>query len=86
MDTKDRESLLGSRFECECGSVHEVPVREVVIEAGAVDRTVEVVRRHELSGPAFLVTDGNTHTILVEQEQVNFRLSDIDTPEGALNK
>ena len=32
------------------------------------------------------VTDGNTHTILVEQEQVNLRLSDIDTPEGALNK
>jgi len=60
MNGSDRKKLLGSRIECECGQVHEVPVREVLIEPGALYRTAEVMRRHGLAGPVFLVADENT--------------------------
>lgn len=61
MDSIERKKLLGSRIKCGCGQVHEVPVREVLIEAGAVDRTAEVMRRNGLAGPVFLVADENTY-------------------------
>ncbi len=60
MNSAEREKLLGTRIECECGQTHEVPVREALIEPGAIERTVEVLRRHDLSGPVFLLSDVNT--------------------------
>lgn len=67
MDSVDRKKLLGARFKCECGAVHEVPVREVLIESGAADRAVEVMRRHNLSGPVFLVADEITYRVAGER-------------------
>lgn len=37
-------------------------------------------------GKVVKIADGDTLTLLVDQEQLKIRLSDIDTPEGALNK
>lgn len=61
MDRNDRQKLLGSRFRCECGAEHAVPVREALIEAGALGRAAEVFRRQNLTGPVFLVADENTY-------------------------
>lgn len=38
-----------------------MPVREAMIEAGAIDRTAEVMRRQGLAGPVFLIADENTY-------------------------
>jgi len=37
--------LLGTSFECACGRVHEVPVRILMYEAGAVGSLAEVIRQ-----------------------------------------
>ncbi len=55
-----RSKLLGSRFACECGATHAVPVREALIGPGAVAGLPGLLRRLDLSGPAWLLADGNT--------------------------
>lgn len=67
MNSEERQRLLGSRISCECGQVHEVPVREVLIEAGAVNRAAEVMRRQNLEGPVFLLADENTYRVAGER-------------------
>lgn len=47
--------------------MHTVPVREALIEAGAVNRAAEVFRRQNLAGPVFLVADENTHRVAGER-------------------
>jgi len=37
--------LLGTSFACDCGRVHDVPVRRFVYEPGAVDLLPEIVRQ-----------------------------------------
>jgi len=37
-------------------------------------------------GKAVRIVDGDTLTLLVNNERLKIRLSDIDTPEGALTK
>jgi len=67
MNSEQRQRLLGSRISCECGQVHEVPVREVLIEPGAAGRTAEVLRRRSLEGPVFLLADDNTYRAVGER-------------------
>jgi glycerol-1-phosphate dehydrogenase [NAD(P)+] len=44
----DLSGLLGTSFKCDCGRVHEVPVRRFLYQAGAVDSLPEIVRQsHE---------------------------------------
>ncbi|MFH1829944.1 MAG: sn-glycerol-1-phosphate dehydrogenase [Pseudomonadota bacterium] len=67
MDTYERQKLLGSKWECECGTTHDVPVREAIIEPGAIDGLPDVMRRQNLSGPVFLIADENTHHVAGEK-------------------
>jgi len=65
-------TLLGTRFTCDCGRVHEVPVRELVYEAGAVRSLPDIVRRCVGSGPlkrAAIVADVRTWDISGQQAQ-----------------
>ncbi len=78
MDTKERNSLLGSRWECECGATHHVPVREAIIEPGAIDRLVEVMNRQNLSGPVFLIADEITHEVAGKRTASNLRKAGIE--------
>ncbi len=47
-------------FSCACGRLHRCDVKEIVLEAGALRRVSEVVRRHGGKRP-FVLDDGNTH-------------------------
>ena len=58
-----RESLLGLSFDCECGKTHEVPVKKVLIEYGAVEKIVELIKSLGLSGQIFLLSDEITNKI-----------------------
>jgi glycerol-1-phosphate dehydrogenase [NAD(P)+] len=73
MDTFERQKLLGSRWACECGATHDVPVREAIIEPGAIDRLSEVMNRQNLTGPVFLIADEITYDVAGEKVASNLR-------------
>jgi glycerol-1-phosphate dehydrogenase [NAD(P)+] len=58
------ESLLGSTFECECGRVHTVPVRKMVLDEGAHVRLPEVLAELSLPRDTCIVADDNTYDVL----------------------
>lgn len=58
------ESLLGSSFQCECGKVHTVPVRKMVLEEDAHLRLAEVFEELSLPREACIVADDNTYDVL----------------------
>ncbi|MBN1362883.1 MAG: sn-glycerol-1-phosphate dehydrogenase [Sedimentisphaerales bacterium] len=52
--------LLGSRFACECGREHLLPIRQFVYEPGAVDALGEIVREASGAKRAVVVADVRT--------------------------
>lgn len=68
----DLSSLLGRSFACGCGVEHQVPVREIILEAGALARVSECCERH-LPGPGLLVV-ADAATFRLAGEQVVARL------------
>lgn len=58
--TSQRLSLLGTSWKCSCGAVHEVPVREVVIEHNAIARVPRVMQSLGLTSPVWIISDENT--------------------------
>ncbi|MBN1506453.1 MAG: iron-containing alcohol dehydrogenase [Sedimentisphaerales bacterium] len=51
--------LLGTSFSCACGRVHEVPVKRLVYEVGAIGRVSEIVRENG-GGRVAVVADVRT--------------------------
>ncbi len=47
LEPRDMElsELLGTSFTCDCGRVHQVPIRRFVYEVGAVEALAEIVRQ-----------------------------------------
>lgn len=58
------ESLLGSSFRCECGKVHAVPVRRIVLEEEAYRRLPEILEELSLPRNACVVADDITFEVL----------------------
>ncbi len=58
------EELLGSSFQCECGKVHVVPTRRIVLEEEAYRRLPEVLEELSLPGDVCVVADENTLEVL----------------------
>ncbi len=58
------ENLLGSSFPCECGKVHTVSVRKMVVEEDAYLRLPEVLNGLSLPQSACVVADDHTYEIL----------------------
>ncbi len=63
MATDERHALLGSTWTCECGREHTVPVREAIIEPGALARTPDLLKQLHLGGPILLLADEITFGI-----------------------
>ncbi len=56
--------LLGSSFSCECGKVHSVGTRKIVLEEGAYQRLPEVLEELSLPRNVCVVADDNTFDVL----------------------
>lgn len=59
----DRYNLLGRRWECGCGLIHEVPTRRLVIEKGALARTPHIMKELGIAGNVFLLADKTTNEV-----------------------
>jgi glycerol-1-phosphate dehydrogenase [NAD(P)+] len=54
---------LGEEFECECGRVHKVPIKEVLIARNAIEKIVKVLDKLSLGEPVCIVNDEITREI-----------------------
>jgi len=59
----NRQSLLGSSWDCHCGQHHEVPVRRVLIEEGAHMRLPALVKEGAKAKDALTISDLITHNV-----------------------
>jgi len=57
----DYKKFLGKSAHCECGAVHSVPTREVMVQRGALARVGELVNRYALPKDIMVVADTNTY-------------------------
>jgi len=53
--------LAGKAIECTCGRKHEVAIKRIMVEAGAIDALPAVCQGLGLSGKALLIADENTY-------------------------
>lgn len=53
--------LAGKTIECTCGRKHEVAIKRIIVEAGAIDALPAVCQELGLSGRALLIADENTY-------------------------
>ncbi len=77
--------LLGTSFRCACGRVHEVPVRKLLYEAGAVGALPEILGRN---GRAAVVADVRTWDVCAARvhdalKQAGFGVSRVIVPDRA---
>lgn len=63
MDKMDYLDLLGREVRCSCGRIHNIPVKRVLVEKGAVDRLIEVLDSLGYSDGYHLVSDVNTQDV-----------------------
>jgi len=56
-------SLLGSRFECECGKTHAVDVRQLIYSPDALERVGPFLETHRAGGILNVVADVRTFEI-----------------------
>ncbi|MFW5719085.1 MAG: sn-glycerol-1-phosphate dehydrogenase [Halanaerobium sp.] len=49
-----------SAKKCSCGRVHQIPIKDVIIEAGALDRTAELIQSITEEKKIYLIVDQNT--------------------------
>ena len=83
--------LLGTSFSCACGRVHEVPVKTLMYEAGAVDSLAEVIRQNGggvATGGMVVVADVRTWDICGTRaydalKQADLRVSRVIVPDRA---
>lgn len=54
-------NLLGRRWECSCGHVHEVPLRSVTISRDAMLSLPSLLTQNGLTGRPLIVADPNTY-------------------------
>lgn len=83
--------LMGRRFACECGRVHQIPTAAVEIGHGVVSRVPELVEQLFPSGPLLLVADPNTYAAAGEavrsvlEERRRFEVFVFPALEGRLS-
>lgn len=63
----DRKSLLGSTWKCDCGQTHSVPVRQVIVEHGAISNLAAIVKDAGNVKSALVISDANTRKIAGEK-------------------
>jgi len=57
------QRLLGTEQPCTCGRTHAVPIRQVLVEQGAIEQVPEVLARLGLAGQCLLVADPTTYEV-----------------------
>ncbi len=70
--------LLGTRQQCTCGRIHEVPTRQVLIASGALEQLPDVLATQGLTGGGLLVADANTYQAVGEKAERVIRASGRD--------
>jgi len=74
--------LLGTRFDCDCGRTHEVPIRRFLYESGAIEQLPDVIR-DGLRGKPFqnvaVVADVRTWAVCGEKASDTLRRAGLDT-------
>ncbi|MBZ4665150.1 sn-glycerol-1-phosphate dehydrogenase [Mahella sp.] len=55
--------LAGRSIECDCGHRHEVLIKHMEVESGAINHLPDVCRKLFASGNALLVADDNTYKV-----------------------
>ncbi len=58
----DLSRLLGTSFACACGRVHQVPVRKLLYETGAVGSLPEIVRQSSRAAPRAVAVVADVRT------------------------
>lgn len=53
----DTENLTGIAFRCTCGQTHEVAIRAMLLEDGALSRTYDLIERLKLGRKAMMLAD-----------------------------
>lgn len=59
----DRQSLLGSKWQCTCGQRHAVPVQKVLIGSGALKKLPDVINDLTKTGAVLVISDQVTNGI-----------------------
>lgn len=54
------EELAGSRFQCECGRVHEIPIKKIRLSENALSQLGEDIPELGMAGTAVIVADETT--------------------------
>lgn len=57
------QRLLGTKQPCACGRTHAVPIRQVLVGPGVIDRLPEVLAQVDLVGHCLLVADPTTYEV-----------------------
>lgn len=57
----DISDLAGRSIECDCGHGHEVLIKHIEVESGAIDHLPDVCRKLFTGGSALLIADDNTY-------------------------
>jgi glycerol-1-phosphate dehydrogenase [NAD(P)+] len=73
-------NLLGTRFACDCGREHDLPVRRFVYEAGAIEQLGEIVSEAD-AGRVTVVADTRTWAVAGEKACNVLREAGIETEE-----
>jgi len=73
--------LLGTRFDCDCGRTHEVPIRQFLYESGAIEKLPNVLRDSVPGGPlqrAAVVADVRTWAVCGDKVNDTLRSAGLD--------
>lgn len=63
----DRQKLLGSEWDCDCGKHHSVPVRLVVVAPKAIEQLPRAVKEESKGKKALVISDSITHRVVGEK-------------------
>ncbi len=73
--------LLGTRFDCDCGRTHELPIHEFLYESGAIERLPDVLRCSVPDKPlqrAAVVADVRTWAVCGDRVNDTLRNAGLD--------
>jgi len=72
---------LGSRFECECGRVHEIPLKLILIGDDSAEMTLSLIDKLSIKGSACVIHDEITRRIAGERIAESLKQVGIDVIE-----
>ncbi|PYI56242.1 iron-containing alcohol dehydrogenase [Paenibacillus flagellatus] len=60
---RSAERLTGISFDCTCGRTHQVAMRRLIVEDGALHRVADTIKELGLDGKAMLLADPSTYAV-----------------------